>query len=506
MSTSFGLHAALPLYLHASLSVQLVVIVALSTFLVTALHLSRPDGLHDAESQVASLPCLSVLALVPFFRRRFDFFNWAFAITRQPMFRFKLLNNSVYIVSGEENRKAFFSHRSLDLTEGFALLSGAIPMVPGITSALQAQRVALIHKRLALVQRESYLKHLIPLLLVDIQQFLVKRYSASGTADPFESIYELVFQTTLRALTCEEIADDEHTATRLRILYAKLDENTTPLTVVAPWIPSPSMIRKLLATREIYWIIKRVIRSRREGGIAHHDTLQILLDHEDDDMLIVGFIMGLIVAGARATGTAASWLHVYMGQDPIWQEKVKLEVDDLLQKYAFVDTKDGRHDISEQLSSVPLHAWENDMPVMDMLIRETLRVAQPHTAMRKNTGGEFWLGDRKIPAGAYLMYPFSDVHLDPELYPDPWSFAPGRPQPEAPMSYVAWGAGKTICQGQRLAKMELKLIISMLVQTLRWRTTDASGNVLPEAPRPDWNDTVSCRPPEKSVYTSYNRR
>lgn len=143
MSTSFGLHAALPLYLHASLSVQLVVIVALSTFLVTALHLSRPDGLHDAESQVASLPCLSVLALVPFFRRRFDFFNWAFAITRQPMFRFKLLNvrlyrwhmvvnrlsklqNSVYIVSGEENRKAFFSHRSLDLTEGFALLSGAV--------------------------------------------------------------------------------------------------------------------------------------------------------------------------------------------------------------------------------------------------------------------------------------------------------------------------------------------------------------------------------------------
>lgn len=42
------------------------------------------------------------------------------------------------------------------------------------------------------------------------------------------------------------------------------------------------------------------------------------------------------------------------------------------------------------------------------------------------------------------MYPFSDVHLDPELYPDPWSFAPGRPQPEAPMSYVAWGAGKII--------------------------------------------------------------
>lgn len=174
------------------------------------------------------------------------------------------------------------------------------------------------------------------------------------------------------------------------------------------------MIRKLLATREIYWIIKRVIRSRREGGIAHHDTLQILLDHEDDDMLIVGvrmvfydvlvvelthgkqFIMGLIVAGARATGTAgacsalptplsfshllsASWLHVYMGQDPIWQEKVKLEVDDLLQKYAFVDTKDGRHDISEQLSSVPLHAWENDMPVMDMLIRETLRVCTQST-------------------------------------------------------------------------------------------------------------------------------
>ena len=35
------------------------------------------------------------------------------------------------------------------------------------------------------------------------------------------------------------------------------------------------------------------------------------------------------------------------------------------------------------MASVPLSAWENETPVLDALIRETLRVAEPHVAMRQ---------------------------------------------------------------------------------------------------------------------------
>lgn len=83
--------------------------------------------------------------------------------------------------------------------------------------------------------------------------------------------------------------------------------------------------------------------------------------------------------------------------------------------------------------------------MLDALIRETTRVAQPHTAMRRNLGPELYIDGKIIPTGAYVIYPFSDVHLDPELYPDPWKFDPGRKEAtHVPFGYVGWGGGQSL--------------------------------------------------------------
>jgi cytochrome P450 len=93
------------------------------------------------------------------------------------------------------------------------------------------------------------------------------------------------------------------------------------------------------------------------------------------------------------------------------------------------------------LSSIPLTAWENETPVMDMLIRETLRIAQPHSAMRRNMGPETYIDGKVIPTGTLVVYPFSNVHLNPTLYPDPWRFDPTRPHHQADFAYLGWGGG-----------------------------------------------------------------
>ena len=82
------------------------------------------------------------------------------------------------------------------------------------------------------------------------------------------------------------------------------------------------------------------------------------------------------------------------------------------------------------------------MPILDSIIRETTRVAQPHAAMRRNLGPELCINNKTIPTGAYVIYPFSDVHLNPEIYADPWKFDPSRKEPtHVPFSYVGWGGG-----------------------------------------------------------------
>ncbi|KAF8190379.1 cytochrome P450 [Mycena galopus ATCC 62051] len=495
-----GLHSAAAAFLSAGFATQFSVAVVICLVIVLVTSSSPEDG----DGAPKSLPGPPFLSIIPFFRQRHDFLNWGFHITGQSTFQFQLMNNTVIVLSGASARRAFFHAKGFDLTEGFKILSGAIPMVPGVTSGLQTQRISVIHKRLAAVQKNAPLSDLIPAILDDSRRIL-ESYGTSGTFDPFEKINELIFQTTVRCLSCAEISDDAALVARLKTLYDRLDTGTTPATVLIPWFPTPAMMKKLWATKEIYNIVVRAIDTREQSGISRNDTLQMLMDSGDEKLVIVGFIMGLLIAGARATGTTASWIITFLGGYADWRQKAKTEIESLLAAHSDVTTPG----LSSRFAEIPLEIWESQTPVLDAIIRETLRVAQPHTAMRRNLGPEVYINDNLISSGAYIVYPFSDVHLDPEIYPDPWRFDPSRKEVEStvdlPLPYVGWGVGKTTCLGTRLAKVELKLTIALFLLGFDHVLVDKSGDVPAIVPKPNWNDILQCRPAENSCFVKYTR-
>lgn len=207
----------------------------------------------------------------------------------------------------------------------------------------------------------------------------------------------------------------------------------------------------------------------------------------------------------------------FLGGDPIWRAKAAQEVEGLLRQYdtplpkSNLDSdpsKTHTPSLSSRLARIPLEAWETQTPVLDAIIRETTRVAQPHTAMRRNLGPNLYIEDKIVPSGAYVIYPFSDVHLDESIYPDPWKFDPSRPEPDAgttPFGYVGWGGGRTVCLGTRLAKVELKLVAAMVVEAFEYGVVDGAGAPTP-VPTPNWNDILLCRPPKGSFALGYKRR
>ena len=75
---------------------------------------------------------------------------------------------------------------------------------------------------------------------------------------------------------------------RLRQLYEQVDRGTTPATVLFPWFPSPSMIMKARATKQICDITVKAINARKQSGVPKNDTLQIFLDEGDQLTTIVG--------------------------------------------------------------------------------------------------------------------------------------------------------------------------------------------------------------------------
>ncbi|KAF9234271.1 cytochrome P450 [Melanogaster broomeanus] len=495
-----GLQSAADAFLLSSFKAQVVLALFVLFVLLVLGHGSHTD---DSPNQTpVFLPGSQLLAIVPFFQRRFEFLNDGFRKTGQTLFQFNMLQETVIVVSGETGRKAFFSNRHFDLTEGFKVLSGAIPVVRGVTSDLQTNQIALIHKRLCAVQKTDHLSQLIAPILEDCRR-VMDSWGASGKFDPFEKIYELLFQTTVRCIASEEIASDPALVARLKTLYDTLDSGTTPATVLLPWLPGPSLLKKLWATKQVYDIVAHAVDTRVQSGEFRNDTLQMLVDAEDERLVMIGFIMGLLVAGARATGTTASWLITFLGNTPEWKDKAILEVEQLLATYPPQAAQSSS--LSSHLASIPLEAWETETPVLEALIHETLRIAQPHTAMRRNLGPDTVIDSKTIPSGAYVVYPFSDVHLNPELYPDPWRFDPSREEVKTPFGYLGWGGGKTVCLGQRLARLELKLITSMILLGFRYSIVDSNGDRPDPPPQPNWNDHLLCRPEKGTCYLTHEK-
>ncbi|KAI0035483.1 cytochrome P450 [Vararia minispora EC-137] len=467
---------------------------------------------RDAVEGIATLPGFFIFNVIPFFRTRYDFLNWGFHVTGHSVFQFRLLRNHVIVISGEQARGDFLNAKGLDLQEGFRVLSGALPFVQGITSDLRQRRIAQIYKRLAHIQKTDHLTLLVPDILGDACQVMTS-WGTAGIFDPFEKIYELVFQTTVRCLTATEIADDRALVARLKLLYDNVDSGTTPSSVLFPYFPSFAMLRKLRATKAIYDIVVAAVQVRKQTGQTQNDSLQVLLDAGDDPTMIVGFIMGLLIAGARSTGTTAGWLVAFLGCHPQWQTTALAEARGLVSRHGsapmvLAAAKPGLSlsEITEILSTVPLAAWEEETPVLDALIRETLRIAQPHVAMRRNVGPELYLDGNLVPTGAFVVCPFSTVHLDPELYPDPWKFDPSRPPAKGDHSYIGWGGGRVNCLGTRLAKVEMKLIVSLLLLTFEFTTVDTSGHMANPPPQPNWNDILTCRPAGKFYSLKYSMR
>ena len=101
-------------------------------------------------------------------------------------------------------------------------------------------------------------------------------------------LFQLTFQATVRCVTCTEIADDPEIVARLRQLFDQVDRGTTPATVLFPWFPSPAIVSKARATKQIYDIIVNAIKVRQQSGVSHNDNLQMFLDSGDELTTIVG--------------------------------------------------------------------------------------------------------------------------------------------------------------------------------------------------------------------------
>jgi hypothetical protein len=116
----------------------------------------------------------------------------------------------------------------------------------------------------------------------------------SGITDPFQSVYKIVYQLTMRMVGCEDIADDPELLDKTLRLYETIEKSATPAAIIFPWFPSPAIIKRTIAGGRLFMIIKKIVEKRKTTGKRGNDPLQYLIDQGDSVTRIVEVRLRLV--------------------------------------------------------------------------------------------------------------------------------------------------------------------------------------------------------------------
>ena len=110
----------------------------------------------------------------------------------------------------------------------------------------------------------------------------------SGKINPFNDVYYLVFQMTVRMTTCSELAEDWAAIDRLFGLYWKLEKSATPVALLLPWLPSNARRDKMQATADMYNMLSGYVDSRKSAQESGSDAIDLLIARGEDNTNIIG--------------------------------------------------------------------------------------------------------------------------------------------------------------------------------------------------------------------------
>ena len=196
-------------------------------------------------------------------------------------------------------------------------------------------------------------------------------------------------------------------------------------------------------------LISGLLHAKHEAECDSDEERAALLS----DDYFVNTIEDMFGAGYETTSTTMKWAIAFLVNYPKYQKDIQHQLDEVL---------GGRNP--------SLHDRPN-LPLIHATIMESLRVgnvaplAVPHVTLTDTT-----LCGYRVPKDTIVFADTESVHLDPKCWENPTLFNPYRHIDEHGKlitnqgNFYPFGAGRRVCAGEPLAKVELFLFLSWMLQ------------------------------------------
>ncbi len=300
--------------------------------------------------------------------------------------------------------------------------------------------------------------------IVAFTQSTLDRLQVGQTYDMAAVMRRLTMQVATKAFFGEELTaegSDDATGPLIQDILRTLGNPWVALLPIdLPGLPYHQLLTRLgqLDDRQRSLIAQKRAQEKTQGG-AGYDVLAMLLqaryegNGSGEEGLTEAELMGhanvIFVAGHETSANALTWTLFLLSQHPAIAADV---VDELA-------VLDGPPTL-EQLAQLPL---------LDRVVKESLRVLSPVPWNGRITSQDVQMQGHPIPAGTEVFVSITQTHQTPDLYPQPRRFDPSRWETlsPSPYEYNPFSAGPRLCIGAGFAMMEIKLILAMLLQRYR---------------------------------------
>lgn len=223
--------------------------------------------------------------------------------------------------------------------------------------------------------------------------------------------------------------------------------------------PGTPWSRLVNASRRLNRMIYEEIKDRRASGRRGMDVMSLLLDATDEegaalsDSQIRDEVMTLLFAGHDTTTSTVAFMFHELSRHPDVTARLLAEQDDVLG-----DTSPR----AEQLTGT-------ELPVLETVLEETLRMYPPAWIGPRRSIEPFELHGVNVPGEAYVNYSSWASHHLPDVFPEPDRFRPERFEPEAKAAlpkgaYVPFGGGSRTCIGMRFGQLEVRTIATAILR------------------------------------------